>query len=96
MSPKFAAMWQIRDVQNHGEGIKRVQAEDGKPITMEYSSFAVDGQAGLGMVIHTPATSSDAERVKRLIAQRQAAPRARFTQHQDIAARPEILKETYI
>jgi transcriptional regulator with XRE-family HTH domain len=78
MSPEFAAMWQTRDVQDHGEGTKRVQPEHGKPITMEYSSFAVDGQAGLGMVIYTPATPPDAERVKRLIAQRQAALRPRF------------------
>jgi transcriptional regulator with XRE-family HTH domain len=70
--PEFAAMWRDHDVRKHGEGTKRVQPEVGPLITLEYSSFAVDGYAGLGMVVYMPATPVDAERVKALIARRRA------------------------
>jgi len=69
-SPEFAAMWRNLDVQKHGEGTKRVQPEVGEFITLEYSSFAVDAQASLGMIVYMPATPADAERVKALIARR--------------------------
>ena len=69
-SPEFAAMWRDHDVRLHGEGSKSIQPEHGKPIAMEYSSFAVDGQPGLGMVIYTPITAADTARVKRLIDRR--------------------------
>jgi hypothetical protein len=39
-------------------------------MTLEYSSFAVDGQPDLGMVVYTPATSADRETVRSLIAAR--------------------------
>jgi transcriptional regulator with XRE-family HTH domain len=69
-SPEFAAMWRNLDVQKHGEGTKRIQPEVGELITLEYSSFAVDAQASLGMIVYMPATPADAERVKALIARR--------------------------
>ena len=53
-SPEFAAMWRVHDVRSHGEDRKFVQPPRGKPIAMEYSSFAVDGQPGLGMVVYIP------------------------------------------
>ena len=69
-SPEFATMWRNHDVRNHGEGTKRIQPAVGDLITLEYSSFAVDGQTGLSMVVYMPATPSDAGRVKALIARR--------------------------
>jgi transcriptional regulator with XRE-family HTH domain len=72
-SPEFAAMWRSHDIRKHGEGTKRVRPEVGEPITLEYSSFAVDAQAGLGMVVYMPATPVDVERVKALIARRRAS-----------------------
>ena len=74
-SPEFAAMWLDHDVRTYGEGTKFVQPVDGGPIALEYSSFAVDGQPGLGMVIYTPATPADAERVRALIARRRKTTR---------------------
>ena len=59
-SPDFAAMWHDHDVRTYGEGTKLIQPEHGGPVALEYSSFAVDGQSGLGMVIYTPATPADA------------------------------------
>ena len=68
-------MWLDHDVRAYGEGTKFVQPMHGGPIALEYSSFAVDGQPGRGMVIYTPATPEDAERVRSLIALRRAAVR---------------------
>ena len=69
-SPEFAAIWREHDVRTYGEGAKLVQPAHGEPVAFEYSSFAVDGQPGLGMVIYTPATAEDAARVRALIARR--------------------------
>ena len=72
-SPEFAAMWSEHDVRSHGEGRKFVQPPHGQPIALEYSSFAVDGQPGLGVVVYTPATPADMARVEKLIASRKDA-----------------------
>ncbi len=72
-SPEFAAIWREHDVRTYGEGTKRIQPLHGGPIAMEYSSFAVDGQPGLGMVVYMPATPGDVERVRALLALRGAA-----------------------
>ncbi len=69
-SPEFAAMWQDHDVRTYGEGTKLIQPMQGGPIALEYSSFAVDGQPGLGMVVYTPATPKDAAQIRSLIARR--------------------------
>jgi transcriptional regulator with XRE-family HTH domain len=74
-SPEFAAMWLDHDVRTYGEGTKLIQPAHGEPVALEYSSLTVDGQPGLGMVIYTPATPKDAERVKSLIALRSSAVR---------------------
>ena len=79
-SPEFAAMWRDHDVRNHGEGTKRIQPAVGGLISLEYTSFAVDGQAGLSMVIYMPTTPSDAVRVRALIAHRR-----RLFEQQEVA-----------
>jgi transcriptional regulator with XRE-family HTH domain len=71
-SPEFAAMWRDHDVRSHGEGTKIIQPLRGKRISFEYSSFAVDGQPGLGVVVYTPATPADTKRVRALIASHRA------------------------
>lgn len=40
---------------------------------MEYSSFTVDGRPDLGLVIFTPLTDADAERVRLLLETRKNA-----------------------
>ncbi len=70
VSPEFAAIWLDHDVRTYGEGTKSIQPVRGEPVALEYSSFVVDGQPGLGMVIYTPATPKDTERVRSLIAHR--------------------------
>ena len=66
-SPEFAAIWRDNDVIAHGEGAKTLRHPVAGLIAMEYSSFAVDGRPDLGMVVYTPATPADADRVRMLI-----------------------------
>jgi hypothetical protein len=68
ISPDFAAMWHDNDVSSYGEGKKHVNHPEVGPFTMSYSTFSVDGQPNLGMVVYTPETAADAERMKALIA----------------------------
>lgn len=66
-SPEFAALWRDNDVRVHGEGTKRLRHPTLGLIELEYSGFAVDGRPDLGMIVYSPATAADAERVRTLI-----------------------------
>ena len=66
-SPDFEAMWSDYDVRAYGEGIKHLRHSTAGPITLEYSSFAVDGRPDLSLVIFTPETPADAQRVRSLV-----------------------------
>ena len=70
LSPEFEALWRDNDVRSYGEGSKSIRHPLVGLIALEYSSFAVDGRPDLGMVIFTPATPADAERVSSLIRSR--------------------------
>jgi hypothetical protein len=61
-SPGFATMWRNHDLQKHGEETKRVRPKVGDPTTQEYSSFGVDAQAGLGMIVYMPTMPAGARR----------------------------------
>jgi transcriptional regulator with XRE-family HTH domain len=67
LSPEFAAMWRDNDVGTFGEGTKFVRHAVAGLIALEYSAFAVDGRPDLGMVIYSPATREDADRVRALL-----------------------------
>ena len=67
LSPEFRSMWSENDVRSHGEGTKYLRHPIAGLIGMDYSSFAVDGRPDLGMVIYTPATPDDAERIRLLV-----------------------------
>ena len=66
-SPDFNAIWCDHDVQAHGEGVKHFRHSTAGPITLEYSTFAVDGSPDLSLVIYTPASPADRERVRLLV-----------------------------
>jgi transcriptional regulator with XRE-family HTH domain len=70
-SPEFEAMWRDHDVTTYGEGTKHIRHPQGGLLALEYSAFAVDGRPDLGLVIYTPASPADADRVRSLIARRQ-------------------------
>jgi len=67
-SPEFSAIWRDYNVANYGEGVKRLQHPAAGLVTLEYSSFAVDGRPDLGLLIYTPATAADREHVRAIIA----------------------------
>lgn len=66
-SPEFAAMWRDNDVRSYGEGTKHLRHPVAGLIGMEYSAFAVDGRPDLAMVIYSPATPADAQRIAALV-----------------------------
>ncbi|NBD10149.1 MULTISPECIES: helix-turn-helix transcriptional regulator [Corallococcus] len=66
-SADFAAMWFDNDVSAHGEGTKYVEHPRVGTLALDYSSFAVDNQPDLGLVIYTPVTPDDMERVRSLV-----------------------------
>jgi len=71
LSPEFEAMWSDNDVRTYGEGTKYLRHATAGLIALEYSAFAVDGRPDLGMVIYSPATPADAERIRSLISKAQ-------------------------
>jgi transcriptional regulator with XRE-family HTH domain len=77
MSPEFEAMWRDNDVTTYGEGTKYIRHPQAGLLALEYSAFAVDGRPDLGLVIYTPATPADADRVRSLIARRHNGATAR-------------------
>ncbi len=66
-SPEFEAMWRDNDVQAHGDGLKVLQHPTAGSLSMEFSSFAVDGRSDLNMVVYNPATPADAEKIRALL-----------------------------
>jgi transcriptional regulator with XRE-family HTH domain len=67
LSPEFQAMWQDNDVRTYGEGSKQLRHPVAGLLAMEYSAFAVDGRPDLTMVIYSPATPADSEKIKALL-----------------------------
>ena len=66
-SPTFAAMWADHDVRSYGEGTKHFDRSPAGPVTLEYSSLAVDDRPDLGLIVYTPATPDDRARVRALV-----------------------------
>ncbi|GGP64846.1 helix-turn-helix transcriptional regulator [Saccharothrix coeruleofusca] len=66
-SAEFAGMWEANDVGVLGEGVKHLVHPTAGDLSLWYSSFAVDDEPGLGMVLYTPDTERDAERIRRLL-----------------------------
>jgi transcriptional regulator with XRE-family HTH domain len=66
-SPEFRNMWRDNEVSSYAEGIKHIVNLEFGPITLEYSTFAVDNQPSLSLVIFNPATPLDMERIRSLV-----------------------------
>ncbi|MFY1825269.1 helix-turn-helix transcriptional regulator [Myxococcus fulvus] len=71
-SPEFAAMWRDNDVRTFGEGVKRLRHPVLGAITLEYSSFAVDGRPDLAMLVYNPMEEADAAKIRGLMEGRAA------------------------
>ena len=68
LSPEFKAMWGDNDVRRNEEVVKHIRHPVLGHITVEISSFAVDGRADLSMFIFNPATAEDADKINAMIA----------------------------
>ena len=66
-SPEFDALWRENDIVSHNGGLKQFRHPEVGILTMEYSSFAVDGRPDLTLVIYQPATEEDTARVRQML-----------------------------
>lgn len=66
-SETFEAIWQENEVASIAEGSKTIHHLQAGSIALEYSSFSVDGQPDLKMIVYTPVTQADADRIRALI-----------------------------
>jgi transcriptional regulator with XRE-family HTH domain len=66
-STDFAALWQAHDVQAYSEGSKRLRHPQAGTLTLEYSSFTVEGRPDLGMVVFNPASAQDQARLRAVL-----------------------------
>ncbi len=68
ISPDFQAMWHDNDVRlDQEKSTKHIDHPVGGAIALDHSTFAVDGQPSLTLMVFTPATPTDADRVRLLI-----------------------------
>lgn len=58
-SPEFAALWRENSVQSFEGIVKRIRHPSLGLISLEYSSFAIDGRSDLAMVVYIPVTEHD-------------------------------------
>jgi transcriptional regulator with XRE-family HTH domain len=68
-SDDFRRMWADNEVSRQWVGRKRLEHPVAGPISLEYSTFAVDGAEGLSMVVFTPSTPEVARAIAALLAQ---------------------------
>ncbi|MCC3701881.1 helix-turn-helix transcriptional regulator [Rouxiella badensis] len=66
-SPEFKALWLDQNVSHHGEGTKRINHARVGLIHLDYSSFAVEGNPNLSLVIYNPSTEIDKKNVHALL-----------------------------
>lgn len=66
-SPVFKEMWSSNDVQMPGEATKQLHHPLVGTVTMELSSFTVDGRPDLRMIVYSPAAEVDANRIRELV-----------------------------
>lgn len=68
-SPEFAALWAEPHVPTPTDGTKHLTHPMLGPITLEHSTFAVDGRADLAMVVYNPVDPAILHRLQTLMEQ---------------------------
>jgi transcriptional regulator with XRE-family HTH domain len=53
-SPEFRQLWRRHDVMNSGEGIKVIRVEGKGVMRFEHTSFSVNGEPDLNLVVYMP------------------------------------------
>lgn len=66
-SPEFAALWRGHDLNGHGEGAKHIVHPKAGMISLEASTFAIDGHPDLNMIVYNATTPEDGERIRALV-----------------------------
>jgi transcriptional regulator with XRE-family HTH domain len=66
-SADFARMWEAHDVGVLGEGVKHLAHPVAGELALWYSSFAIDDEPGLGLVLYTPDGEADLTRIRHLV-----------------------------
>lgn len=67
-SAEFRTLWAGGDVMTHGVGSKQIRHPKVGLLSLEFSTFAVDGHPDLGLVIFNPVDATDREKIRRLLA----------------------------
>ena len=68
LSPEFKAMWRDNDVRGSGDVVKHIRHPVLGPISVEISTFAVDGRLDLSLVVFNPVTPEDAGKISAAMA----------------------------
>lgn len=66
-SPDFDRLWQDNEVVTHSEGVKQIRHPEAGLVSLEFSSFAVEGRPELAMIVYNPASRAEAEKVRALV-----------------------------
>lgn len=66
-NPEFKRMWEDNQVVKHGEASKQIRHPIAGLLSLEVSSFAVDGRPDLSLVIYNPSTPANAAKIKQLL-----------------------------
>ena len=69
-SPEFARLWQTNDIEVMGEGTKVILHASAGRLSLEYSSFSVEGQPDLTLVVYSPSGEEDADKIRLLLQQK--------------------------
>jgi predicted phosphohydrolase len=73
-SPLFAELWRSNTIDTMGEGTKVLIHREAGRLSLEYSSFAVEGQPDLTMIVYNPSTPEDAQKISALLSAAGRAP----------------------
>lgn len=66
-SSEFAELWRSNDIDMMGEGTKILLHREAGRLSLEFSSFSVEGQPDLTMVVYNPSTQEDADKIRSLL-----------------------------
>ena len=67
-STEFEQIWSEHDVRASREGTKQVQHPSAGSISLDYTSFGVDGRPELKMIVYSASTPSDARKLQAMLA----------------------------
>jgi transcriptional regulator with XRE-family HTH domain len=67
-SADFRRLWAENEMQGMRSGVKHIEHPFAGPLTLEHSTFSVEGGNGLTLIVFTPASPADALAIAKLLA----------------------------